>query len=339
VLRRHYFLFYREFLKSAGDKSIECGEWSPLQNTTIAEDVSKLPFTMTRSATYMHPQKKNMFMAATDCKVLQTQYCYVWGHSSSKIATGGSSPQSTGENGESAEKAEPAHLQLQHIRPKRAMILTVSQFEGIPFCDYFKVLAYYGFDDAEGSNRGEEGCNIRLGVAVHFCKSTMLKSQIQSGVVSDFNEFGTTYFNFLKNRLQKAYPSSQPSAREASPKEAEPAAPVATNDDADLNSKLFGLLPLRTIVKLLVGGYFVLLVLLIFIWRQNAALSQSVTQLENDKSEFHRNFQIQFDMEKQLLQSQGHMEGQLKTQFDMLVKLLMASSAHGTVQLDGHIAE
>jgi uncharacterized membrane-anchored protein YhcB (DUF1043 family) len=285
---------------------MECGDWTPLPaGSSIAEDVSKLPFTFSRQCTYVHPQKKNAFMPAINAKVSQVQYAYVWGRNSSKSES------------------------VQGIRPKRAMVLTVSQFEGIPFSEYFKVLSYYGMDNSDGSSANCSTCTVRFGAAVHFCKSTMLKSQIQSGVIADLNEFSNQYLNFLKRKLEAG---GSPTNSDVGASKSEASAPkeevdtTSTSTASSSTGMLFGLVPMETVVVGLIVGYLLLFVFAIYLWRQNASMSSALTQLENDKNEFRRSFDMQLEISKQLLASQGSVEKSLKTHFDMLLKLLVSST-------------
>ena len=77
--------------------------------------------------------------------------------------------------------------------PVRGCVLTVTQFDGIPMADVFKVMHYWCFEterpspsasSSASANGGLGGGRtvVRVGVAVHFIKSSMLKSQISSGV-------------------------------------------------------------------------------------------------------------------------------------------------------------
>lgn len=58
---------------------------------------------------------------------------------------------------------------------RRAVVLFVTKFDGIPMADVFKVLQYWVLEE-----RGN-GVYIQVGVAIHYVKSTMFKGQILSG--------------------------------------------------------------------------------------------------------------------------------------------------------------
>ena len=74
-----------------------------------------------------------------------------------------------------------------------AMVMTATQFDGIPMADVFKVYMYWSFEAVCNTDeRGSTGdapeadtvaslCHVRMGLRVDFLKSTMLKSQIFDG--------------------------------------------------------------------------------------------------------------------------------------------------------------
>ena len=60
-------------------------------------------------------------------------------------------------------------------------MLLLTQFEGIPCADVFKVMHYWTFETGDATG-GASRTNVRIGLSVHFIKNSMLKGQISSGV-------------------------------------------------------------------------------------------------------------------------------------------------------------
>jgi len=83
---------------------------------------------------------------------------------------------------------EEAIIRSPKYRPVKGVVVTVTQFDGIPMADMFKVVHYWSFDStAKSANQTSasttsSSCMVRVGLHVHFTKSTMFKGQINSGV-------------------------------------------------------------------------------------------------------------------------------------------------------------
>ena len=259
-----------------------CTEWAPLTTGPVTEDISKLPFQFSRQCSYVHPQKKTAFVAATNAKVTQMQYLYVYGRGS---GTAGA---------------------VDSARPRRGMVLTVSQFEGIPFSDYFKVLAYYGFDDT-GSGQGDAtSCTIRFGAAVHFCKSTMLKSQFQSGVGGELGEFAKHYFAYAKKRTEKGIAAAGGDVEPESDDTTPDITATSTNNSQSGSTNDASLL--SNIPFMVCAGIIVLLVILILLqWRTNGLLNHSLAITERKLLEFESLVRTQLNMTETLVSTMNTM--------------------------------
>lgn len=160
------------------------GEWAPLAGRCV-EDVTALPFTHVRPFSYSHPRTTMLMFGPKNAPATQKQYLYL--HSTvPPLQQSSDGPLDT----------------LATVRPTRGCVLTVTQFDGIPMADVFKVLHYWTFeslDDGEGSRTV-----LRIGVAVHFIKSSMLKSQISSGVRDELGVLSRQWCTFAEQRVANA---------------------------------------------------------------------------------------------------------------------------------------
>lgn len=181
---------FRDFLHSEGDLDINLGEWKPFTGT-VPEDVSRLKFTYTRSCTYAHPRTTMLMFGPKNAPAKQTQFLYVFGRGSSKNASA---------EGESHKS----------IRPRRALVLTMTQFDGIPMADMFKVLQYWAFEDGRPYSKVSEVCSINIGVHVHFIKSTMLRGQVISGVKDELTVLAKKYITWARNRTDDLVMNESP---------------------------------------------------------------------------------------------------------------------------------
>lgn len=76
---------------------------------------------------------------------------------------------------------------LKQIKPLRGLVLTITQFDGIPMADVFKVMQYWTFETVGLPSRTQT-CMVRVGVAMHYIKSTMFKSQILNGTKEELGD-------------------------------------------------------------------------------------------------------------------------------------------------------
>jgi hypothetical protein len=179
----------RDFLVAEGDLEVEVGEWKPF-NLNVPEDVSKLKFTFTRSCTYAHPRTTMLMFGPKNAPAKQTQFLYLWGRGTSKLTS------------------FDDLLKPQRCRPKRGLVLTMTQFDGIPMADTFKVLQYWGFEDVGTAN--QPATLKTIGVHIHFIKSTLLKGQVVSGVRDELAVLSKKYIIWARNRTEEYIANNEP---------------------------------------------------------------------------------------------------------------------------------
>jgi len=100
------------------------------------------------------------------------------------------------------------------ILPYHFVILTVTQFDGIPLSDTFKVLQYFTFAPSSSDTRVTGGssttgshchCVVRVGARVHFVKPTIMKSRVTSGVEEELSVLTRKWITFSEKMiLQKS---------------------------------------------------------------------------------------------------------------------------------------
>jgi hypothetical protein len=73
---------------------------------------------------------------------------------------------------------------LKQFNPTRGAVLTITQFDGIPMADVFKVMQYWSFE----STNGISDCIVRIGVSLHFIKSSLFKAQIVGGTKDELGD-------------------------------------------------------------------------------------------------------------------------------------------------------
>jgi hypothetical protein len=173
---------YGDFLDHEGDIEIKTGEWEPFSGT-VAEDISKLNFMYSRRITYAHPRTTMLMFGPKNAPANQVQYMYVFGRGSGGISN------------------EPDwQARLDGCKPRRGVVLAVTQFDGIPMADTFKVLTYFAFNE---SSESSPKTNVQIGLHVHFIKSTMLKSKISSGVKDELVDLAKHWIEFANARSCK----------------------------------------------------------------------------------------------------------------------------------------
>lgn len=188
-----------------GDSNIEYSEWAPLSDVSsvVTEDLARLEFTHFRTFKYSHPRK--LMVGSQRAAVQQTQY----------LCLG------------RADVNAGAHVShslddLSAISLNRGIILTVSTFENIPFCDCFKLLQYWSFDESEldvvEPVQQSPSCVVRSACHVHFIKGTVLKGQIIGGVKSELAQRSSLWSKYVKERATRSAPlgENRPSVQEVS---------------------------------------------------------------------------------------------------------------------------
>ena len=160
---------YFDFLTSEGDLDIKCDEWSPF-NQNVDEDVANIKFTHYRRCDYAHPRTTMLMFGPKNAPATQTQYLYLLGDSNTGLSN--------------------------KKKPVKAIILTVTQFDQIPLADCFKVCQYWLFEDRE-----VDSCAVRIGIHIHFIKSTLLRGQVISGSKDELTVLVKKYCAYLDGRI------------------------------------------------------------------------------------------------------------------------------------------
>ena len=117
----------------------------------------------------------------------------------------------SGDDSVDCEETNDALSLLRRQCPRRGCVMTVTQFDGIPMADCFKVIQYWIFE-----REGQTSTTIRVGVAVHFIKKTMLKSQVFSGVRDELRDLSKRWCAYYERRIPPAHPPLPLSAGECS---------------------------------------------------------------------------------------------------------------------------
>jgi hypothetical protein len=86
---------------------------------------------------------------------------------------------------------------LRKANPVYGFVLTVTQFEGIPLSDCFRVVQYWTF----GRDRDPRTGIIKIGLFIPFLKHTIFKSQIESAVKEELTHVATQWIAFAEKRM------------------------------------------------------------------------------------------------------------------------------------------
>lgn len=84
---------------------------------------------------------------------------------------------------------------LDNARPARGVIMTLTSFQGIPMCDVFKVLQYWSFEWNHGDHNRTE---MRVGLAIHYMKTSMFKAQIYGGSKEELTVQSLKWLNYAE---------------------------------------------------------------------------------------------------------------------------------------------
>lgn len=158
-----YACGYGDFLRDEGALDLKYTEWTPFCGS-VDEDVhSKLKFNFSREFVYAFPRTTMLMFGPKFAPIKQTQYLFI-------------------PEGSSLSSFEALEAAL----PQQAVVLFVTKFEGIPMADVFKVLQYWVIDSKPSTDEHDmaiarHSVHIQVGVAIHYVKSSMFKSQILSG--------------------------------------------------------------------------------------------------------------------------------------------------------------
>lgn len=158
---------YEMFLLSEGDLNITFDEWKPFSGT-VAEDLNKIPYNYYRNFSYHHPRTTMLMFGPKNAPAKQVQYLYL-----------------NHQDGQSLPEAEESG---------QFLVLTVTQFDGIPMAEFFKVLQYWGYTSQANNN-----IKTNIGLHVHFTKTTLLKGQVASGVKDELTTLAKRWCTFAQN--------------------------------------------------------------------------------------------------------------------------------------------
>lgn len=140
----------------------------------VPEDPCKIVFGSSRLVQYSHPRTSMLMFGPKNAPATQMQYLRI-SHASN--------------DGE----------------PCQYIILTVTQFDGIPMADTFKVLQYWCLE-RDSVNASE--CLVRVGCFVYFIKSTMFKGQVIGGVKDELLVGASKWCDFCVNKLIDVQPTA-----------------------------------------------------------------------------------------------------------------------------------
>lgn len=147
-------------MQSEGDFDIVATDWSAFTDSplTKAQNPGEFPFQFVRTIDYLHPRTSMLMFGPKNATAKQKQYLYL--------------PKSSDSSTDAIN------------RVTSGVVLTATQFEGIPMCDVFEVLMYWSFRTVSGDGSGHIGRKtcVVVGCGVNYLKSTLLKGQIFAGV-------------------------------------------------------------------------------------------------------------------------------------------------------------
>jgi hypothetical protein len=187
-----YSCGYGDFLRDEGALELKYSEWSRIASSgaassdsalprVVEEDShSKLPFAFSRDFTYAFPRTTMLMFGPKFAPIKQTQYLFL--------------PQQ--EQTEEQQAALNSLEALEALQPQQLAVLFVTKFEGIPMADVFKVLQYWVFSSDASS--GE--LSVQVGVAIHYVKSSLFKSQILSGTKDELGAQVGKYVQYAQAR-------------------------------------------------------------------------------------------------------------------------------------------
>jgi len=176
----------REYLVLEGDIDIQATEWTVLPpNTILPEDSSKLNFQYSRQFNYSHKRTSMLMFGPPMALTKQTQYLYIPNHT----------PDTT-------DPHTVSSLLSNSVHPSKCVVMFITQFEGIPFADTFKVVQYFTIETKSSSNAmKKKQALIRVGVNIFFVKSTMFKGNIISGTKDEMTPGVKSYFKYTNEML------------------------------------------------------------------------------------------------------------------------------------------
>jgi len=162
---------YWDFLSAQGELQIDCTDWVVPPVKTVTEDPTKTSFESSRKVSYLHPRADVMTVfGPKNAPTAQTHYLHKLGDFSSD--------------------------------PRSFLVTTITQFDGIPMADMFKIVQYWSFQ-----YKSETEVTLLVGVHVHFIKSTMFKSQVVGNVREELTVMAKKWAKFADQRAAIFVPS------------------------------------------------------------------------------------------------------------------------------------
>ena len=158
------------------------GDWCPLSTSKIPEDVAGLSYSFSREFHYSHPRTTMLMFGPKNAPAKQNHYLYL--------------PTKNNKNDNNDESCS-SFIDRQNV-PK-GVIMIVTQFDGIPMADCFKIIQYWSFEDSVNS----QNTTVRIGVSVHFVKYTVLKTQVRDGVKEELSVIANNWCKFALNNVPK----------------------------------------------------------------------------------------------------------------------------------------
>jgi len=147
-------------------------EWVPCTSPKVPEDVAKLSYCFTRQLNYNHPRTTMLMFGPKNAPTGQVQYLYL-PIGSKKLTTS----------------------ELMAARPSRGVVFQLTTLQGIPMCDVFKICQYWSFT----RHGGEVGrTEMKIGMAIHYMKSTMFKAQIYGGTKEELTIMSLKWLQYAE---------------------------------------------------------------------------------------------------------------------------------------------
>jgi hypothetical protein len=169
-------------LTNSGDFDIKKEEWKALPPPV--EDVCKLNFSFARELNYQHPRTTMLMFGPKNAPTKQTHYLYVPFESN---------------NGNSDFTIE----NIAKSKITKFAILFITQFDGVPMADVFKVLQYQFYENIGDNNK----CSVRIGLQMHYIKSSMFKGQIMSGTKEELGSQIASWLDYVKKKSSTGGPA------------------------------------------------------------------------------------------------------------------------------------
>lgn len=141
----------------------------------MVEDVCKMNFSFSRELNYQHPRTTMLMFGPKNAPTKQTHYFYV------PLESSGDGSDFTIEN-------------IAKSKINKFAILFITQFDGVPMADVFKVLQYQFYENVDNK------CTVRIGLQMHYIKSSMFKGQIMSGTKEELGSQIASWLEYVRRK-------------------------------------------------------------------------------------------------------------------------------------------